>query len=158
MGYLIVGIDPGKTVGVVCLDLKGSVVSSAHYSDESLESIIGRISRVGTPIIVAGDRAKPSAFVRRINASFRARIFSPKKELSTISKREIGRAVSIPNVHERDAYSAAIAAYHTYYNKFRHIERIKKADASRDVDRIKREVVLKRSVYEALTSKKANRE
>ena len=63
--YLIVGVDPGKTIGIACLDLKGRLVYSGHYPNESLESVIGEIKRVGTPIIVAGDKTHPASWSGR---------------------------------------------------------------------------------------------
>jgi predicted RNase H-like nuclease (RuvC/YqgF family) len=113
------------------------------------------ISAVGTPIIVAGDKTRPSELVRRINASFAARIFSPKKELGAEFKRQIGKGALIRNPHERDAYAAALAAYNSYSNKFKQVEGM--ASASIDIDAVKRSVVLKRSMYEAVTGKRPNR-
>lgn len=154
--YLIAGVDPGKTIGVACLDLKGRLVLSGHYPNEGLERVIGEIKRTGTPIIVAGDRPSPSELVRRINASFGARLFSPSREFSTEAKRRIGRSATLTNQHECDAYAAALSAYNHYSNKFNQIDRMAGRDAG-ELEGIKRQVVSKHSIYEAFTGRKANR-
>ncbi len=158
MTYLILGVDPGKTVGVACLDLRGRLVFSGHYPNESLESVISEVKRVGTPIIVAGDRAQPGEFVRKVNATFGGRLFSPRRESSLELKRRLGRSATLANQHECDAYSAALAAYNHYANKFNQIDHLGIGRGKEEeAERIKRQVVLKRSIYEALTGKRANR-
>jgi predicted RNase H-like nuclease (RuvC/YqgF family) len=153
--YLILGVDPGKTVGIACLDLKGRLVFSGHYPNESVESVISEIKSVGTPIIVAGDRLRPSELVRKVNASFGGRLFSPKREASLDLKRRLGRSATLTNQHECDAYSAALAAYNRYANKFNQIDHMVTGEA--ESEKIKRQVVERRSIYEASTGRKANR-
>ncbi len=154
--FLIVGIDPGKTVGVACVDLKGRLVHSGHYPNETMESVIKEIKRVGVPVIIAGDRSTPSELVRKINASFGAHLFSPKREFSMGLKRRIGRSATLTNQHECDAYSAAVSAYNHYSNKFNQIDHLNGME-ERELENIKRQIVTKHSVYEAQTGKKANR-
>jgi predicted RNase H-like nuclease (RuvC/YqgF family) len=153
---LIVGIDPGKTIGIACIDLKGKLVHSGHYPNETMETVIGEIKRVGVPIIVAGDRANPSELVRKINASFGAHLFSPKREFSMDLKRRMGRSATLTNQHECDAYSAAVSAYNHYSNKFHQIDHIGGIE-ERELENIKRQIVTKHSVHEAQTGKRANR-
>lgn len=154
--YLIVGLDPGKTIGVACLDLKGRLVASGHYPNGSLEYVVDSIKRSGTPIIVAGDRTHPSELVRKVNSSFGARLFSPKREFSTDLKRRLGRSAALANQHECDAYSAALSAYNHYSNKFNQIDHMD-GKPSTELEEIKRQVVTKRSVYEASAGMKSNR-
>lgn len=154
--YLIVGVDPGKTIGIACLDLKGRLVSSGHYPNENLEHVVDSIKRAGTPIIVAGDKAIPSELVRKVNTSFGAHLFSPRRESSTGLKKRLGRAAELTNQHECDAYSAALFAYNRYSNKFNQIDHMGgKGDS--ELEDIKRQVVTKRSVYEAVCGLKSNR-
>jgi predicted RNase H-like nuclease (RuvC/YqgF family) len=154
--YLIVGVDPGKTIGVACLNLKGNLMASGHYPNESLESVINEIKKVGTPVIVAGDKSNPSELVRKVNSSFNAHLFSPKREFTMELKRRIGRSATLTNQHECDAYAAALSAYNHYSNKFKQIDHMGVAEES-EREKIKRQVVTKHSVYEAQTGKKANR-
>lgn len=153
--YLIVGVDPGKTIGIACVDLKGRLVSSGHYSNESLATVVGKIKVVGTPIVIAGDKTHTSDLVRKVNATFGCHLFSPKREFSLDLKRRMGRTANLMNQHECDAYAAAISAYNHYSNKFHQIEGMGKDEA--EVEKIKRQVVTKHSIYEATTGKKANR-
>jgi predicted RNase H-like nuclease (RuvC/YqgF family) len=154
--YLIVGVDPGKTIGIACLDLKGRLMASGHYPNESLESVISEIKKVGTPVIVAGDKSNPSELVRRVNSSFGARLFSPKKEFTMELKRRTGRSATLTNQHECDAYTAALSAYNHYSNKFKQIDHMA-ASAEEEIEKIKRQVVTKHSVFEAQNGRKANR-
>lgn len=154
--YLIIGVDPGKTIGVACLDLRGRLVSSGHYPNESLETVVEKIKSVGTPIVVAGDRTHASDLVRKVNASFGGHLFSPKREFSMDLKRKLGRSASLANQHECDAYAAALSAYNHYANKFNQINRLG-GRGEDEIEKIKRQVVTKHSIYEATTGRKANR-
>ncbi len=155
--YLIIGVDPGKTIGIACLDLKGRLVSSGHYPNQSLEMVVGEIKKVGTPIVVAGDRMHASDLVRKVNSSFGGRLFSPKREFSMELKRRLGRSASLANQHECDAYAAALSAYNHYSNKFNQIDHISGKEEA-ELEKIKRQVVAKHSIYEASTGRKANRQ
>lgn len=92
--YLIVGIDPGKTTGIACIDLNGKLVISNHMEFGGLDWITELISNAGTPIIIASDRKKAGATLRKINASFNSRLFLPSKELS------IGKRGQLQRLHQ----------------------------------------------------------
>ena len=154
--YLIIGVDPGKTIGIACLDLRGRLVYSGHHPNETLEAVIGKIKGVGTPIVVAGDKTQPSDLVRKVNSSFGARLFSPKREFSIDLKRKLGRSANLANQHECDAYAAALSAYNHYSNKFNQIDHIGGREEA-EIEKIKRQVVTKHSIYEASTGREANR-
>lgn len=155
--HLIVGIDPGKTCGLACLDMNGRLVFSTHKTFASTDWIVSEISRIGIPSIIAGDKPNGSDAIRKINAAFNARLFTPCRELTIDEKRELGKAFRIKDPHERDALAAALKAYNSYSNKFNQIERIASNGSIDDIDALKAKIVSKYSINEAISNKKANR-
>jgi predicted RNase H-like nuclease (RuvC/YqgF family) len=155
--YIIVGIDPGKTMGIACLDLSGGLVFAGHSANEGLSWAVSTLSSVGIPVIVAGDKQNPSRMVRRINAAVGARLFTPEKEESIAEKRAIGNGARLSNQHERDAYVAAVSAFKRYSSKFRQAEHAAREMGISDIDGIKAKVVMKHSIDEAIGGRRANR-
>lgn len=155
--YLIAGIDPGKTCGIACLDLNGKLIYRNHKTFGGQDWLVEMLNRVGTPVIIASDKPIASELVRKINSAFSSRLFCPQREFRIGEKRMAAKNLGIKNPHERDAYIAAISAYHSYENKFKQIEHIALEKKYGNVDEIKAMVVEKRSINEALEGRKANR-
>jgi len=155
--YIIVGIDPGKSVGIACLDLNGNLIMASHMSNVGMGWVTNAINGVGTPAIIAGDKPEAGALVRKINAHFNSRLFLPAREFKIEEKRMAAKRAGIKNPHERDAYVAAISAYHAFANKFKQIERKAALERYANPEQIKAKVISKYSVKEAAEGKKANR-
>lgn len=155
--YIIVGIDPGKTCGLACLNLEGKLIYKDHKTFGGADWLISTISNIGTPVITASDKPEASLLVKKINTAFNARLFRPEKDFKITEKREAAKGIGIKDPHERDAYTAAISAYNAYANKFKQIEHIAHQHNYVNVDEIKAKVIDKYSVKEALENKKANR-
>jgi len=155
--YIIVGIDPGKTSAIAAIDLNGKLLHSAHKTFAGVDWLTKEIRSVGIPVIIAGDNLEVSQVVRKINATFSARLFCPSRELPIGEKREIAKISCIKNPHERDAYAAAVKAYRNYTNKFKQAEHIANGMGHEDIDRIKAKVVDRYSISEAIENRKANR-
>ncbi len=155
--HLIVGVDPGKTVGIACVSLDGSLVMSAHMEFAGFEWMIRRISEVGEPSIVASDRKEASTAVRRVCAAFNATLYQPKSDISASEKRRVARDNGISDPHERDACAAAVDAYNAYANKLKQAERLARQSGIGDVDTIKAMVVERYSIDEALHGRRSGR-
>ena len=155
--HLIVGIDPGKTCGIACLDLDGKLVLKGHMLFGGESWIIETVVKAGTPVIVASDKADPSALVRKINTAFSSRLYCPERELKMSEKRIAARRMGIKNPHERDAYIAAISAFNSFSNKFKQAEHIAREVMRDDIDEIKARLVGKSSIYEAMNGMRSNR-
>jgi hypothetical protein len=155
--YIIVGIDPGKTSAVAAVDLNGKLIRSAHKTFAGADWLISEIRSVGIPVIIAGDNPEASPMVRRINASFNAKLFTPSRELPVEEKRGIAKGSYIKDPHERDAYAAAVKAYRNYTNKFKQAEHIARGISFENVDMVKAKVVGRYSISEAIENRKANR-
>ncbi len=108
---IIVGVDPGTTVGIAILDFDGRILLVKSKKEWGLDKVIYEISRWGSPAVIATDKAEVPEFVRKIASNFGAVIFSPDEDISVEEKKEIARKYEIVDAHQRDALSAAINAY-----------------------------------------------
>ncbi len=153
----MLGIDPGMTIGVACLDLNGRLVMSASRHGAGKEWVTEAIGDVGTPVLVASDRPDPGDVVRKICAAFNAVLYTPKNDISMAIKRDIARDLGIKNPHERDAYVAAITAYKHFSNKFRQVEHIARLRGISDAEHLKAMVVLRHSLDEAMNNRNSDR-
>ncbi len=154
---ILVGIDTGKTVGIACIDFKGRLLAHLHKRFAGMESIVSDIMMVGTPVIVAADKPVPSELIKKINAAFNARLYAPDYEFSAREKRAASKNEDISDIHERDAYFAAMKAYHAFENKLKQAERIAMKSGVTNVDDIKAKVLRKYSISEAIAGREANR-
>ena len=156
--YVIAGIDPGKTCGLACLDLKGNLVFKDHKTFGGPDWLTMTLNNIGTPVIVASDKPEASDIVKKINTTFSSKLFRPSREFKIEEKRAAARNLGIKDPHERDAYIAAISAYNSYANKFKQIEHMLGSKKEvKDIDEIKAKVISRYSIREALENRKANR-
>lgn len=155
--YLIVGIDPGKTSGIACIDLNGRLVYRDHKVFGGMDWFIKTLNKAGTPIIIASDKPEASQMVKKINTAFNSKLFCPERELRMEEKRTLAKSLGIKDPHERDAYVAAISAYRAYANKFKQAEHLASQKEGADIEEIKAKVVRRYSISEALGNKKASR-
>ncbi|MEM3030451.1 MAG: DUF460 domain-containing protein [Candidatus Micrarchaeia archaeon] len=118
---LIVGIDPGATVGVAALDLSGRLVALASGRGWGKEEIVERIRAVGSPAIFACDVRSPPDLLLRLAGSFNAHLYAPEKDLREEEKRELAGGTPCANEHEMDALAAAKKAFHSVENKLRQV-------------------------------------
>jgi predicted RNase H-like nuclease (RuvC/YqgF family) len=156
--HIIVGIDPGKTVGIACISLNGKLLHSAHLAFAEIGWIASEIRKVGTPSLIAGDKREVSEVVRRAAAVFNAKVFYPERDLGLEGKKIAGRHAGVFNPHERDAYTAALKAYNAYANKLNQAEHIANESGVNDIDSVKAKVIDRYSINEAILNRKANRQ
>jgi predicted RNase H-like nuclease (RuvC/YqgF family) len=157
---IIVGFDPGLTVGIAILNLKGQLISIASFKEIRRSDIISHIIGYGSTILVATDVYPPPKTVRKLASTLNSKIWSPYKNMTVESKIEIvdsflndGKSLLIPqNAHERDALAAAVKTYRDHLNKFRQIERrAEKLDLPDDiVENVKIMVINGKSITNAI--------
>ncbi|MFX1465271.1 MAG: DUF460 domain-containing protein [Promethearchaeota archaeon] len=142
MKKLIVGIDPGVTVGIAILDLRGDMILLDSAKGLSRGDVIRRISEYGTATIIATDVTTIPAFIQSLSTKFNSRIYSATKVMSVSDKNAMIRAFSETygikpsNSHERDALVAALNAFSSYNNVFDRVEAtVKKLDARSPISR-----------------------
>lgn len=119
---IIVGYDPGLTVGLAFLDLEGKIKDLIAIKYTGLEDLRSLIIKIGKPVIVSTDKAEVPSMVSKLASSFGAIIFNPDRDLEVKEKKRIAQEFvaknNIENIrldtHKRDALAAAIIAYKRY--------------------------------------------
>lgn len=119
--YLIVGVDPGTTVGVAILDFEGRVVNLFSSKNMGLNEVIKHISGFGRVSVIANDVDHVPDFVYKVASSLDAEIFIPETSLLVSEKVELTKDYKFKDTHQRDSLSAAIYAYKRLRNKFEKI-------------------------------------
>lgn len=120
---LIVGIDPGTSVGLAMLDMDGGALKIMSSRNLGVEEIITQIAMVGKAAVVATDKTVAPPVVVKVSSILGARLFSPDFDLPVEKKRELASRAETANDHERDSLAAAVYAYNHFQNKIRRIER-----------------------------------
>jgi len=111
---IIVGIDPGITVGLACIDMRGNVVLLKSKTEWTLTEILREITNQGMPVLICSDITPAPSFVQKVSAILHTKLFLPSKPISVSEKRELvdyNSNLSTRNAHERDALAAALKAY-----------------------------------------------
>lgn len=116
--YVIVGVDPGTTVGVAILNLDGKVLHLESVRAQSPAELISVISSVGIPVLVATDKADMPAGVEKIRRAFGAIGWTPKKDVLVKDKYAADEGYAFADDHQRDSLAAALMAYRSYLPKF----------------------------------------
>ncbi|MEO3993427.1 MAG: DUF460 domain-containing protein [Desulfurococcaceae archaeon TW002] len=122
--YLIVGYDPGVSVGLAVLDLDMNLVYVTSGRELDRGDIHNLLIKLGHPVLVATDKNPPPEMCRKLAASLGALFYVPQKPLSTVEKEMIVAefvkqhpSIDIKNSHERDALAAALKAYREFQDK-----------------------------------------
>lgn len=158
--WIIVGFDPGLTVGIAILDLSGNVISTKSCKEMSRAEVIRHIISHGKAVLIATDVYPAPKMVRKLASTLNSKIYSPSKTFTVSSKtelvdsylNEISSTKYPGNAHERDALAAAIKTYKHYQNKLRQIERRteKLGLTDEEVDDIKSMVIRGRPISSAI--------
>ena len=107
---LIIGIDPGTTLGYAAIDFEGSIIKIKSEKNLDLNSLISELIKLGKPLIVASDKKKNPDFVDKLAVKLGARIISPDYDLKVAEKRELTKNHETKNKHEADALTSALFA------------------------------------------------
>ncbi len=157
MRRLIVGVDPGVTVGLAILSLDGEPILVESKRDWSLSELVKRISEIGEPTLIASDVSPASEILKNLSHKLNAVLFVPSISLGADEKRHIARdyadfyELKLRNAHEVDALAAAVKAYRHYEKKLRHVEaRMKRISIKVSADDVKDLVVRGYSTKQAV--------
>jgi len=157
---VIVGIDPGITVGIAVIDLNGNVVALHSERNMPVGEVFRFISEIGHPVVVATDVSPAPGFVEKIARSFKANLFVPRESLRVEEKNELLRSlgVKVDDDHQRDALAAAYKAYLRLKPKLEHVEaKLREAGLEKKADEVKALVIQGYNLGEAM-QKVARRE
>ena len=91
MKKLIVGIDPGVTVGLAVLSLDGKPVLVESKRGWSLSELLKRISEIGEPTIISSDVSPASEILENLSHKLNAVLFVPMISMGADEKRQIAR-------------------------------------------------------------------
>ncbi|MEM4537572.1 MAG: DUF460 domain-containing protein [Thermosphaera sp.] len=153
---LIMGIDPGMTIGVALVDLDGNPVFAKSWRTVDRYEIVSTVSSYGKILIVATDVSNPPELVRKIASLLGAIIYSPDHDISITEKNEVIHEVrtthgfEIEDSHTRDALAAALKAYGHYKNTILEVKsKIKHIDGV-DVYQVISEIIKGRTLSDVL--------
>ncbi|MBU0628223.1 MAG: DUF460 domain-containing protein [Nanoarchaeota archaeon] len=107
---LIIGIDPGTTLGYAAIDFEGNLVKVHSEKEVDMGTLISEIVNLGKPLIVAGDKKYTPGFVEKLAIKLGARLIGPDYDLKVIEKRDAVRKYETGNQHEIDALASAVFA------------------------------------------------
>ncbi|MEM2889304.1 MAG: DUF460 domain-containing protein [Candidatus Bathyarchaeia archaeon] len=165
MKHLIVGIDPGVTVGLAAITLNGKPVLIESKRSWSFSDLIKTISELGEATIVSSDVSPAPELLEQLSHKLNAVLFVPLFSMASIEKRQTAKEYAqnfefkIRNVHEADALAAAVKAYRHYQTRLEQTEeKLKRLGLDPLVDEVKSLVVrgytIKRAVQMLQDSKR----
>lgn len=129
--WIIVGFDPGLTVGIAIIDLTGSILHITSIKEASQSQIINEIIKYGRVVVVSTDVTNPPKNVKKLATSLNSKIYAPKKSMTIEFKnnlvdeyiKKINSKLNVSNAHERDSLSAAIKSYKHYEKKLKIVDK-----------------------------------
>ncbi|UJG45000.1 MAG: DUF460 domain-containing protein [Candidatus Heimdallarchaeum endolithica] len=125
---LIVGIDPGLTVGLSILDLRGKVLKTLSLRQASRGHVIRAITKFGKPTLVCCDVYPYPSYVEKIAGNLNGKLFAPRSILTVAEKNRIARQLAIEqgivikDAHQRDSLAAAFSGYKKYREQFSKVD------------------------------------
>ncbi|HJJ47977.1 MAG TPA: DUF460 domain-containing protein [Methanocorpusculum sp.] len=150
--FIIVGFDPGTSVGIAALDLNGRLAGLVSLRNPTHAEIVSEITKLGRPVLVATDKAEIPGGVDKVKRTFSATVWSPKKDILIREKYEAVEGFAFKNDHERDSLSAAVYAYQSYSRKFDNLTR--RLPAGTDLELVKAGIVQGKTVEQILAGPK----
>jgi predicted RNase H-like nuclease (RuvC/YqgF family) len=149
---LIVGLDIGTTTGISIHDLHKNLLYLKSRRHFSTSNIIKQIIIFGNPLVIATDKYNVPDKIKKIAASFNAKIFQPDHDLLVEEKERIVN-ISMKDNHERDALAAALFAFKFYSAQFNTIDlNLESLKLDKYSDRVKEMIVRKeaKNIAEAI--------
>ncbi|MEM4282422.1 MAG: DUF460 domain-containing protein [Candidatus Woesearchaeota archaeon] len=145
---LIVGIDPGTTVGFALLDISGRLVCLGSKKHLEVNGLVRETERHGKALIVGCDRKKVPGLIEAFAAKYSATIISPERNLTARAKGRLvkGYRNSRPmNAHEVDALASAVLAFKRVRGLLERVGRFSKlAKRPELLEKVAEEVVKKK--------------
>jgi predicted RNase H-like nuclease (RuvC/YqgF family) len=124
MTLLIIGVDPGTTLGYAIISEKGEFITSGSGKDFGMSELINNIISFGRPLVVGCDKNPPPWFAESLAVKLGAKLFYPRQDLLVSEKRELVKDYNVRlNAHEVDALSSAVFALGKHRNFFAKIDR-----------------------------------
>jgi len=145
---LVVGVDPGTTLGYTILDLDGNIIEINSSKTLSFSSLISNIIEYGTPAIVSCDKTPAPKFVYKLAVKLGAKLIRPEENIPAKEKRALTNPYKekIKNIHESDSFAAALFALDKIKPLLKKIDKVlKKENKPELLDKV-REVSIKQDL------------
>ncbi|PKL59352.1 MAG: DUF460 domain-containing protein, partial [Methanomicrobiales archaeon HGW-Methanomicrobiales-4] len=153
--YLIVGIDPGTTVGIAAFNLNGELIKVHSSRQMRMGDVIELLYSLGKPIIIASDVSPMPFSVEKIRRAFQATPYIPRQDISVETKYALAGQYTYRNDHERDALTAAIEASRFWKHKFTNI--LKRIPAGIDTEEVRAGLIRGQSLEQILKTLQGSR-
>jgi predicted RNase H-like nuclease (RuvC/YqgF family) len=153
--YLIIGVDPGITIGLAIISLHGELIEVLSIKNTRLSEMVKIIYGFGNPVVVASDIPVKSKLVYELAKYLNLKVYLPPKrypiELKNKTVKEFLQQRKLRlNAHERDALFAAIKAYRHYSSKIRNVERRLRSLGLKPSEEIISEIIKGKKLVEVL--------
>ncbi len=128
MELIILGLDPGSTIGYAALNLDGELLKIESSKNSNLNQTISKVNMLGKIVVVGTDVNPAPKFVGKVASNLGAEIVEPKDDLLLKYKKKLtkeflkDKEIKIKNKHELDALAAALAAFKHYKPLFNKID------------------------------------
>ncbi|MGQ9515441.1 MAG: DUF460 domain-containing protein [Thermoproteota archaeon] len=125
---LIVGVDPGTTLGLAALDFNGQLILLTSGKNFSKSKILGTLLRIGNTAIIASDRAVPPHLVSELASSLGATVYLPTHDVGPKEKWRFVEEASkklgarVLDEHQSAALFAALKAYEHFRTLFMKVD------------------------------------
>ncbi len=138
MRSIILGIDPGTTIGYAALDLEGNLIEVNSIKNAGLDKLIAIVAKLGKVVLVGTDVKKAPQFVNKFCAVMHVKLFVPEETMQFMQKKtatkdfikEIGLRdkLKLKNKHEMDALAGAVSAFKHFKPLFNRIDQYLKSE------------------------------
>ena len=114
---IMVGIDPGMSVGIAVMDLFGRLLGLETLRRASRSEVIETLAKYGRPILITTDVSPPPRNVIKIAQAFGAKLVTLGEHMKIEEKIKLVRdfeeeqQISVSSSHERDALAPLIKVY-----------------------------------------------
>ncbi len=148
MASLIVGIDPGTTIGYAVLDMEGKLIRIASSKQFDFPSLVSEVVLTGKPLVTGCDVSLTPKLVRKFATKTGSRVICPERDLLIKEKNELvgGFEERIEDHHQRDALASARYAYESIRPLLEKIDKFLKKEGKTELKEQVREIVISKRI------------
>ncbi|MBI2671794.1 DUF460 domain-containing protein [Candidatus Woesearchaeota archaeon] len=127
MNSLILGIDPGSTIGYAVLDFDGNLLHLGSVRNSNISNVISKIKNYGKVAVVGADVNPAPKFVNKFASNFGAELITPKDNPLFRHKQKLAKEflkdkkIKTKDRHQMAALAAALIAFKHYQPLFNRI-------------------------------------
>lgn len=115
---LIVGIDPGNTIGFAVLDTDKNIIDIGSSRVLNFNKLVSDLTSLGNILLVGCDKKKKPSFVEKFAIKTGAKLVCPDEDLLIKEKIELTKEYTYIKDHQRDALAAALFVHSQYEKLF----------------------------------------